>query len=143
MASSAAGSPRLPAAATVVGRIKGVKRPALGQVIPAWARPTLLIDGGPRRLQAGVLAVRPDGRGVHERHHGVETRRSVSEHRRGDTRRPVAQEAHRLLTEAVPPAGNCGGRPHGGRLRRGGHRRFTGNVWLKTTDARPRRSCGT
>ena len=43
----------LAAATLVVGRIKGVKRPALGQVIPAWARPTR------RRCSATSIGCRP------------------------------------------------------------------------------------
>ncbi len=36
----------LSAATLVVGRIKGIKRPALGQILPAYERPTLLLDVG-------------------------------------------------------------------------------------------------
>ena len=36
----------LAAATLVMGRIKGVKRPALGQIIPSYAKPTLLMDVG-------------------------------------------------------------------------------------------------
>ncbi len=115
MASSSAGSTgACRGRATLRRRAhQGVKRPALGQVIPAWARPTLLIDVGasadckPEYLQfaqmgevymnaiMGVGA--PEGRS--------------SEHRRGGHQgRPVRPEAHRLLSETVPAfAGNCEG----------------------------------
>lgn len=36
----------LAAATLVIGRIKGIKRPALGQVLPSYQKPTLLIDVG-------------------------------------------------------------------------------------------------
>ena len=36
----------LAAATLVMGRVKGVKRPALGQVLPAYGTPTLLLDVG-------------------------------------------------------------------------------------------------
>lgn len=36
----------LAAATLVMGRVKGVKRPALGQVLPAYDKPTLLVDVG-------------------------------------------------------------------------------------------------
>lgn len=36
----------LSAATLVVGRIKGIKRPALGQMLPGYGRPTLLLDVG-------------------------------------------------------------------------------------------------
>ena len=42
---------------------QGVKRPALEQVIPAWARPTLLIDVGASAdcKPEYLVPVRPDG----------------------------------------------------------------------------------
>ena len=36
----------LSAATLVVGRIKGIKRPALGQILPGYGKPTLLLDVG-------------------------------------------------------------------------------------------------
>lgn len=130
----------LAAATLVVGRIKGVKRPALGQVIPAYARPTLLIDVGanadckPEYLvqfaQMGAVYMNAIM--------GVESPRVGllnigSEDTKGDM---FAQEAHRLLAEAVPAfAGNC----EGGNLMAGDFDvvvtdGFTGNVCLKTIE---------
>ena len=69
----------LAAATLVVGRIKGVKRPALGQVIPAWARPTLLIDVGANADCKPEYLVQFAQMGVdlHERPSGWKIRRSV------------------------------------------------------------------
>ena len=130
----------LAAATLVVGRIKGVKRPALGQVIPAWARPTLLIDVGanadckPEYLvqfaQMGEVYMNAI-MGVE--HPKVGLLNIGEEDTKGDL---FAQEAHRLLTEAVPAfAGNC----EGGDLMAGDFDvvvtdGFTGNVCLKTIE---------
>ena len=120
----------LAAATLVVGRIKGVKRPALGQVIPAWARPTLLIDVGanadckPEYLvqfaQMGEVYMNAI-MGVEHPKVGLLN---------------IGEEDHRLLTEAVPAfAGNC----EGGDLMAGDFDvvvtdGFTGNVCLKTIE---------
>ena len=130
----------LAAATLVVGRIKGVKRPALGQVIPAWARPTLLIDVGanadckPEYLvqfaQMGEVYMNAI-MGVE--HPKVGLLNIGEEDTKGDL---FAQEAHRLLTEAVRAfAGNC----EGGDLMAGDFDvvvtdGFTGNVCLKTIE---------
>ena len=124
----------------IVKRIKGVKRPALGQVIPAWARPTLLIDVGanadckPEYLvqfaQMGEVYMNAI-MGVE--HPKVGLLNIGEEDTKGDL---FAQEAHRLLTEAVPAfAGNC----EGGDLMAGDFDvvvtdGFTGNVCLKTIE---------
>ena len=130
----------LAAATLVVGRIKGVKRPALGQVIPAWARPTLLIDVGanadckPEYLvqfaQMGEVYMNAI-MGVE--HPKVGLLNIGEEDTKGDL---FAQEAHRLLAETVPAfAGNC----EGGDLMAGDFDvvvtdGFTGNVCLKTIE---------
>ena len=104
----------LAAATLVVGRIKGVKRPALGQVIPAWARPTLLIDVGANAdcKPEYLVQFAQMGEVYMNAIMGVE-RPKVGllnigeEDTKGDL---FAQEAHRLLSEAVPAfAGNCEG----------------------------------
>ncbi|MEY8460822.1 phosphate acyltransferase PlsX [Eggerthellaceae bacterium 24-137] len=130
----------LAAATLVVGRVKGVKRPALGQVLPAYARPCLLIDVGanadckPEYLvqfaQMGVVYM--------ESILGVENPRVGllnigSEDTKGDE---FAQRAHELLAASVPQfAGNC----EGGNLMAGDFDvvvcdGFTGNVCLKTIE---------
>ncbi|MEC4175518.1 phosphate acyltransferase PlsX [Adlercreutzia sp. R21] len=130
----------LAAATLVVGRVKGVKRPALGQVLPAYARPCLLIDVGanadckPEYLvqfaQMGVVYM--------ESIMGVSAPRVGllnigSEDTKGDE---FAQKAHQLLAASVPQfAGNC----EGGNLMAGDFDvvvcdGFTGNVCLKTIE---------
>lgn len=130
----------LAAATLVVGRVKGVKRPALGQVIPAYAHPALLIDVGanadckPEYLvqfaQMGVVYM--------EAIMGAENPRVGllnigSEDTKGDE---FAQKAHQLLAAGVPQfAGNC----EGGDLMAGDFDvvvcdGFTGNVCLKTIE---------
>lgn len=130
----------LAAATLVVGRVKGVKRPALGQVLPAYARPCLLIDVGanadcrPEYLvqfaQMGVVYM--------EAIMGVENPRVGllnigSEETKGDE---FAQKAHDLLKAEVPAfASNC----EGGDLMAGVFDvvvcdGFTGNVCLKTIE---------
>ena len=98
----------LAAATLVVGRIKGVKRPALGQVIPAWARPTLLIDVGANAdcKPEYLVQFAQMGEVYMNAIMGVE-RPKVGllnigeEDTKGDL---FAQEAHRLLTEPSPPS---------------------------------------
>ena len=130
----------LAAATLVVGRIKGVKRPALGQVIPAWARPTLLIDVGANAdcKPEYLVQFAQMGEVYMNAIMGVE-RPKVGllnigeEDTKGDL---FAQEAHRLLSETVPAfAGNC----EGGDLMAGDFDvvvtdGFTGNVCLKTIE---------
>ncbi|WP_345774344.1 phosphate acyltransferase PlsX [Adlercreutzia caecimuris] len=130
----------LAAATLVVGRVKGVKRPALGQVLPAYARPCLLIDVGanadckPEYLvqfaQMGVVYMKAIM--------GVENPRVGllnigAEDTKGDE---FAQKAHGLLAASVPQfSGNC----EGGNLMAGDFDvvvcdGFTGNVCLKTIE---------
>lgn len=130
----------LAAGTLVMGRVKGVKRPALGQIIPSYARPTLLVDVGanadckPEYLvqfaQMGVIYM--------EKIMGVEAPRVGllnigSEETKGDV---FAQETFELLRAQVPQfAGNC----EGGNLLAGDFDvvvtdGFTGNVTLKTLE---------
>ena len=130
----------LAAGTLVIGRIKGVKRPALGQVLPSYARPTLLMDVGanadckPEYLiqfaQMGVLYM--------EKIMGVEAPRVGllnigEEETKGDV---FAQETFELMRAQVPQfAGNC----EGGNLIAGDFDvvvtdGFTGNVTLKTIE---------
>lgn len=130
----------LAAATLVVGRVKGVKRPALGQILPAYARPTMLIDVGanadckPEYLvqfaQMGV-AYMEALMGVSQPRVGLLN--IGSEDTKGDA---FAQEAYGLLSKQVPQfAGNC----EGGNLMAGDFDvvvtdGFTGNVCLKTIE---------
>ena len=130
----------LAAATLVIGRIKGVKRPALGQVLPSYARPTLLMDVGanadckPEYLiqfaQMGALYM--------EKIMGVDAPRVGllnigEEETKGDV---FAQETFDLMRAQVPQfAGNC----EGGNLIAGDFDvvvtdGFTGNVTLKTIE---------
>lgn len=130
----------LAAGTLVMGRIKGVKRPALGQILPSYDRPTLLIDVGanadckPEYLvqfaQMGVVYM--------QSFMGVESPRVGllnigSEETKGDE---FAQATFELLRAQVPQfAGNC----EGGNLIAGDFDvvvtdGFTGNVCLKTLE---------
>lgn len=130
----------LAAGTLVMGRIKGVKRPALGQILPSYDRPTLLVDVGanadckPEYLvqfaQMGTVYMRS--------FMGVESPRVGllnigSEETKGDE---FAQETFELLRAQVPQfAGNC----EGGNLIAGDFDvvvtdGFTGNVCLKTLE---------
>lgn len=130
----------LAAATLVVGRIKGVKRPCLGQVLPSYGQPTLMLDVGanadckPEHLvqfaQMGVV--------YSERILGVKSPRVAllnigEEETKGSA---AALAAHALLQKSVPQfVGNC----EGGDVMKGGFDvvvtdGFTGNVCLKTIE---------
>ncbi|MCI9495813.1 MAG: phosphate acyltransferase PlsX [Adlercreutzia mucosicola] len=130
----------LAAATLVVGRVKGVKRPALGQVLPAYARPCLLIDVGANAdcKPEYLVQFAQMGAVYMESIMGVENPRVGllnigSEDTKGDE---FAQRAHGLLADSVPQfAGNC----EGGNLMAGDFDvvvcdGFTGNVCLKTIE---------
>ncbi len=130
----------LAAATLVVGRVKGVKRPALGQVLPAYARPSLLIDVGANAdcKPEYLVQFAQMGAVYMEAIMGVANPRVGllnigSEDTKGDE---FAQKAHQLLKESVPQfAGNC----EGGDLMAGDFDvvvcdGFTGNVCLKTIE---------
>lgn len=130
----------LAAATLVVGRIKGVKRPALGQVLPAYAHPTLLIDVGANADCKPEYLVQF----AHMGSAYMQALMGVAQPRVGllnigeeDTKGDLfAQEAHKLLSAQVPQfAGNC----EGGNLMAGDFDvvvtdGFTGNVCLKTIE---------
>lgn len=130
----------LSAGTLVMGRIKGVKRPALGQVIPSYKKPTLLMDVGanadckPEYLAqfAQMGAIYMDKiMGVANPQVGLLN--IGSEETKGNA---FAQETYALMTERVPGfAGNC----EGGNLLAGDFDvvvcdGFTGNVCLKTIE---------
>lgn len=130
----------LAAATLVVGRVKGVKRPALGQVLPAYARPCLLIDVGANAdcKPEYLVQFAQMGAVYMEAILGVESPRVGllnigAEEAKGDE---FSQKAHQLLRERVPQfAGNC----EGGDLMAGEFDvvvcdGFTGNVCLKTIE---------
>lgn len=130
----------LAAGTLVMGRIKGVKRPALGQLVPARKKPTLLMDVGAN------ADCKPDylvqfaqmGTVYMEKIMGVANPQVGllnigSEETKGDA---FSQEAYGLMAERVSNfAGNC----EGGNLLAGDFDvvvcdGFTGNVCLKTIE---------
>lgn len=130
----------LAAGTLVMGRIKGVKRPALGQLVPARKKPTLLMDVGAN------ADCKPDylvqfaqmGTVYMEKIMGVANPQVGllnigSEETKGDA---FSQEAYGLMVERVSNfAGNC----EGGNLLAGDFDvvvcdGFTGNVCLKTIE---------
>lgn len=130
----------LAAGTLVMGRIKGVKRPALGQLVPARKKPTLLMDVGAN------ADCKPDylvqfaqmGTVYMEKIMGVANPQVGllnigSEETKGDA---FSQEAYGLMIERVSNfAGNC----EGGNLLAGDFDvvvcdGFTGNVCLKTIE---------
>lgn len=130
----------LAAATLVMGRIKGVKRPALGVIIPAYDRPVLFADVGanadckPEYLvqfaKMGAIYMQAV-MGVAAPTVGL---LNIGEE---DTKGSAfAQEAHALLAEQLPAfAGNC----EGGDIISGAFDvvitdGFTGNVCLKTIE---------
>lgn len=130
----------LAGATLVMGRIKGVKRPALGQLLPSYKKPTLLMDVGanadckPEYLlqfaQMGTIYMQkimgianPD----------VALLNIGSEETKGSA---FAQETFNLLKEKMPNfVGNCEGRELiGGEFDVVVTDGFTGNVCLKTIE---------
>lgn len=130
----------LAAATLVMGRVRGVKRPALGQVLPSYAKPTLLMDVGanadckPEYLvqfaQMGSIYME-EIMGV--RNPTVGLLNIGSEETKGSM---AVLEAYRALEADVANfAGNC----EGGNLLAGDFDvvvtdGFTGNVCLKTIE---------
>ena len=130
----------LAAATLVMGRAKGVKRPALGVILPAYGRPTFLVDVGANADCKPEYLVQFAKMGAIYMHSvmGVEAPRvgllNIGEE---DTKGSAfAQEAHGFLASEVPEfAGNC----EGGDLMAGAFDvvvtdGFTGNVCLKTIE---------
>lgn len=130
----------LSAATLVMGRVKGVKRPALGQVLPAYAKPVLLVDVGANADCKPEYLVQFARMGViyMNRFMGVENP-SVgllnigAEETKGNA---AAQQAYETLKREVPEfAGNC----EGGDLLAGEFDvvvtdGFAGNICLKTIE---------
>ncbi|MBQ3106529.1 MAG: phosphate acyltransferase PlsX [Eggerthellaceae bacterium] len=130
----------LAAATLVMGRIKGVKRPALGQIIPSYAKPTLLMDVGANAdcKPEYLVQFAQMGAVYMEKIMGVANPQVGllnigSEETKGDA---FAQETFELMRARVPQfAGNC----EGGNLLAGDFDvvitdGFTGNVTLKTLE---------
>lgn len=129
------------AAATLhIGRIRGIKRPALAQVIPAAAGPCLLIDVGanadckPQYLvQFAQMASVYASDVLDIEHPRIGLLNIGEEDAKGST---FAQQAHALLRKHVPAfAGNC----EPGDLLQGRFDvvvtdGFTGNIALKTIE---------
>lgn len=130
----------LAAATLVMGRIRGVKRPALGQVIPSYAKPTLLIDVGANADCKPEYLVQFAQMGSVYAHKimGVENP-SVgllnigAEETKGSE---FAQACHAALASEIERfAGNCeGGDLLAGRFDVVVCDGFTGNVCLKTIE---------
>lgn len=130
----------LAAATLVMGRIRGVKRPALGQVIPSYAKPTLLIDVGANADCKPEYLVQFAQMGSVYAHKimGVENP-SVgllnigAEETKGSE---FAQACHAALSGEIEQfAGNCeGGDLLAGRFDVVVCDGFTGNVCLKTIE---------
>lgn len=130
----------LAAATLVMGRVKGVKRPALGQVIPAYEKPTLLVDVGanadckPEYLvqfaQMGVIYM---SKIMNVASPKVGLLNIGAEETKGNA---AALDAYEALSREVPEfAGNC----EGGDLLAGSFDvvvcdGFSGNVCLKTIE---------
>lgn len=130
----------LAAATLVIGRIKGVKRPALALVLPSYKKPTLLLDVGanadckPEYLlqfaQMGTIYSR-EIMGVESPSVGLLN--IGAEEAKGSE---FAQKVHQLLSRDLSNfAGNC----EGGNLLSGDFDvvvtdGFTGNVTLKTLE---------
>ena len=130
----------LAACTLVMGRVRGVKRPALAQVLPAYAKPTLLLDVGanadckPEYLlqfaQMGAAYMR-ELMGVAEPRVGLLN--IGEEDEKGSE---AAQAANALLREGLPGfAGNAEGRDLlSGEFDVIVTDGFTGNVALKTIE---------
>lgn len=130
----------LAAATLVMGRVRGVKRPALGQVIPSYKKPTLLVDVGANAdcKPEYLVQFARMGEVYMRKIMGVE-RPTVgllnigAEEAKGSE---FAQATHALMRAEVPSfAGNC----EGGNLLAGDFDvvvcdGFTGNVCLKTLE---------
>lgn len=130
----------LAAATLVTGRIRGVKRPALGVVIPSLEKPTFLLDVGANAdckpeylLQFAKMGQIYSEYVLDAKSPTVGLLNIGEEDSKGST---FAQEANALLREKLPAfAGNCEGKDlaHGGFdvvVTDG----FTGNVALKSIE---------
>ncbi len=130
----------LSAATLVVGRIKGIKRPALGQILPAYEKPTLLLDVGANADCKPEYLVQFGLMGAVYMHQlmGVDSPKvgllNIGEEEEKGSE--FALECHKALAEHLPAfAGNAEGRD----LLTGEFDvvvtdGFTGNVVLKTVE---------
>lgn len=130
----------LTAATLIIGRIKGISRPALATVIPSPVRPVLMCDvGANAECKPAYLVQFAQMASVYaESLLGRENPRVAllnigSEETKGST---FAQECHKLLKESIP---NFAGNAEGGDLMSAAFDvyvcdGFTGNVCLKTIE---------
>ena len=130
----------LAGATLVMGRIKGVKRPALGQVLPSYAKPTMLIDVGANAdckaeylLQFAEMGLVYMNKVMGVDAPTVGLLNIGEEETKGSV---MAQEAHRLLAASIPSfVGNVEGRDVlAGVVDVIVTDGFTGNVTLKNTE---------
>ncbi len=130
----------LVAATLHIGRIKGVKRPALAIVVPSYKKPTLLLDVGANAdckpdylAQFGTMGAAYMRAVMGVKDPSVALLNIGEEDTKGSL---FAQEAYKLMKEGIPSfAGNC----EGGDLMEGEFDvvvtdGFTGNVCLKTIE---------
>lgn len=130
----------LSAAILVMGRIKGVTRPALAQILPAYAKPTLLLDIGANAdckpdylLQFAHMGAAYAQELMGVKNPAVGLLNIGAEDTKGNL---ITHEAYCLLKNELPEfAGNC----EGGDLLAGAFDvvvtdGFTGNVCLKTIE---------
>lgn len=130
----------LAAATMVMGRIRGVKRPALAQVLPGYPTPTLLLDVGANAdckpeyvAQFAVMGAAYAERILGVAHPRVGLLNIGEEDTKGSA---AALAAHELMAAQVPGfAGNC----EGNDLMKGSFDvvatdGFTGNVCLKAIE---------
>jgi glycerol-3-phosphate acyltransferase PlsX len=130
----------LAAGTLVVGRIKGVKRPALGQIVPTPKKPILLMDVGANAdckpeylVQFAAMGVAYMQGLMQVKNPSVGLLNIGEEETKGSL---FAQETYELMRAEVPQfAGNC----EGGNLMAGDFDvvvtdGFTGNVCLKTIE---------
>ncbi len=130
----------LAAATLIIGRIKGIKRPALAVVIPAYKKPVLLLDVGANADCKPDYLVQFAKMGeiyMNNILHVPEPSVALLNIGEEDTKGSIfAQEAHRLLKDTLPSfAGNC----EGSDIVDGSFDvvvtdGFTGNVCLKTIE---------
>jgi glycerol-3-phosphate acyltransferase PlsX len=130
----------LAAATLVIGRVKGVKRPALAVVVPSYKSPTLFLDVGANAevKSSNLLQFAQMGRAYAQAVMGIDNPTvgllNIGEEEAKGT--PLMQEAHLLLSKNLDGfAGNC----EPGCLMQGDFDvvvadGYTGNIALKTIE---------
>jgi glycerol-3-phosphate acyltransferase PlsX len=130
----------LAAATLVIGRVKGVKRPALGIILPTYNKPTLFLDVGANAevKSSNLLQFAQMGGAYAKAVMGVKSPKigllNIGEEDTKGT--PLIQEAHLLMNKNLSSfAGNC----EPSRLMMGDFDvvvtdGFTGNIALKTIE---------